>query len=89
MNNSRVIFKYQLDVTDIQKIRLHKDAQILSIQDQHDIVCLWALVNLEAPMEERTIEMYGTGHDVPAGRTHLGSVQNHDRFVWHVFEVAG
>lgn len=64
-------------------------AQVLSIREQGEEICLWALVNPDAPKEKRRFVSFGTGHDVPAvalqfhGTAHLrgGSL------VFHVFEV--
>lgn len=64
-------------------------AQVLSVREQGEEICLWALVTPDAPKETRRFVSFGTGHDVPAvplqfhGTAHLqgGSL------VFHVFEV--
>lgn len=59
------IFKYPIEVTDEQIVLLPTGAKILTIQNQGDIPCLWALVNPTAPTDMAiTIRIYGTGHDV-------------------------
>ncbi len=64
-------------------------AEILSIQMQRGIVCMWAMVNPEAQNSPRCIEMFGTGANIPQGtlikRRFLATVQD-GTFVWHYFE---
>jgi len=52
MNKS--IWKYQLEVTDNQIVKMPKDAEILSVQTQNEEVCLWALVIPNNDKEDRT-----------------------------------
>jgi hypothetical protein len=48
-------------------------------------LCIWALVDPEAPTAARTICIYGTGH--PCGEeAHIGTVEI-GPFVWHVFDA--
>lgn len=83
------IWKFPLTVTDYQTLTMPEGAEILSVQDQDGALCLWALVDPQAPMVERLIEVFGTGHPIPTNmgisRNYLASVQQ-GRFVWHVFE---
>lgn len=59
----KVIYKYTIkDLVGEQTLFLPKGAQILSVQFQKDILCMWAIVNLnEAEREERVIEIVETG----------------------------
>lgn len=79
------VFKYQLRVEDVQTIWLPKGAELLTVQTQQGTPCLWALVDEQAPTEERTILMYGTGHPV-----HVSTGRHHDggAFVFHAFAGA-
>jgi len=56
------IWKYPLETTDGQTIRMPKDSQILCVQTQFDRPCLWALVDPNQPLEDRHILIFGTGH---------------------------
>lgn len=56
------IFKYELDVTDRQAIQMPTGAQILCVQIQGNVPCLWAKVNDEMAPVPREISIYGTGH---------------------------
>jgi len=60
-----IIYKYQLDTTDIQNIKMPKGAEILCIQVQNNIPCIWCLVNPDNAIDCRTFEIYGTGNPIP------------------------
>ena len=89
------IWEYELLVTDMQKVAMPEGAQILSVGNQNNKLCLWALVNPDKSfpdrhMEVRHIEIIGTGNPIvePASmvtRNFIGTVI-WDPFVWHVFE---
>jgi len=84
---SRTIFKFQLGINDAQTIKMQRGAIIRSVQDQGGILWLWAELDRTAPMEDRIIEIFGTGHLIPDGdRTYLSTVQQ-GGFVWHVYEL--
>ncbi len=83
------IFKYPIELAAIQTVELPKGAEILSVQFQREDLCLWAKVTEEAPRQNRTIVIYGTGHAIAedAGDKFIATVQQHGgNFVWHVFE---
>ena len=86
------IYKYDLDVTDVQHIQLPAGSEILTVQTQFDIPRLWALVDPnESDTEERTIEMFGTGHDIHCDmgidRKYIATFQiRAGNLVFHAFE---
>lgn len=84
----RRIFKYPLQITDIQYVMMPKGAEILSVAVQNEIVCLWALVNPELQYVSREIRIVGTGNPAPDGNVRfIGTVLMLDgQLVWHVFE---
>lgn len=82
------IHKYPLKITDNQTLYLPRDAQILSVQMQGDQLCLWALIDTDAPLYASDFGIYGTGNYVPtlpSPRRHLATVQDHRGLVWHIF----
>ena len=84
---NKVIWKFPLNLTDIQDVLLPIGAQILSVAEQNGVICLWAVVDPEAEDGTRLIEIHGTGNDFgPGNRLFLGTVVM-NAFVWHVFEV--
>lgn len=68
-------------------IALPAHSRILSVQTQHGVICLWAVVDTEErDVDARAFRIVGTGHPIPDGPlTYLATVQT-GAFVWHVFE---
>jgi len=82
------VLKFPLAVESVQYIKLHDAAQILSVQVQDDAICLWALCPDMESTHERRIQIFGTGHDMPADTgLFVGTVQQRG-YVWHVFASA-
>lgn len=84
------IYKYDLQVTDHQVIQLPKGAKILTVQEQLQIPCIWALVDPIAQKEDVEVWTFGTGHEMTdslSGKIkYLGTYQlNGGRLVFHVF----
>ncbi len=85
------IFKFNLETTDSQTVLMPKGAEILTIQNQHEDAELWALVDPNAPLEERIIEIFGTGHtvhcDMGVERKYIATYQlSGGNYVFHAFE---
>lgn len=84
---SETIYKYQIEVTDVQAVVMPEGARILSAQMQLGRLCLWAAVETANKPSARSIWVYGTGN--PAfgmpGKRHIETVQD-GPLVWHVFE---
>lgn len=84
------IYKYPLKIEDTQKVNLPINAEILTAQTQGDTLCLWAQVHEgNTSMEERTIEVFGTGHAMrdDYARRYIGTAKQFGgALVWHVFE---
>lgn len=79
------IFKYELRITDEQKIDLPKGAIILSVQMQGDTLCLWAMVDTDNKLESRSIAIIETGDPCWCPNWNfIGTIQG-PVFVWHVF----
>ena len=83
------VYKYELEITNEQIIRLPFAAEILTILMQGDKCYLWALVNPGNEFNERTICIYGTGHPIPNGirLKYISTFQiPHLGLVFHSFE---
>lgn len=87
----KTIWKFNLVVTDRQRIEMPKGAQVLTVQLQDGWPRLWALVELdEASLTEmRTFEIHGTGNPIDDGERHYIATFQQPPFVWHVFERLG
>lgn len=85
------IWKYQLEIVDNQIILMPENAEILSVANQRETLCLWALVDPEALKKERHIRIIGTGNNIHHSfykEKFIGTVLMENGFlVWHVFEV--
>lgn len=91
----RRIYKYQLETTDLQIIKVpalvgaksFKD-QVLSIDVQNGNLCIWCLVDVEEEEREINIRIIGTGDIMPllSKKDYLGSYVLYDgKLVFHVF----
>lgn len=87
------IWKYELQLRDLQHVDMPAGAEILSAANQNAGLCIWAMVDSERPVQSREIEIIGTGNPIsfhePTGmgihRNFIGTVLMGE-FVWHVFE---
>jgi hypothetical protein len=84
----KTIWKYPLEVTEFQDVKVPIGSKTLSVIMQKGTPTLYCLVNPEENrMESLTVRIIGTGH------THcdilgefIGTITElNDRLVWHVF----
>ena len=61
----KVIFKYQMPVLENFTMQLPSGAQIIRMQDQGGMFWLWAVVDTDAPLEERSFMAFKTGAAIP------------------------
>lgn len=59
------IWKYQMPVAEKFIMALPKDAEVIRVEDQGGMFWLWAIVDTEAPIEERTFYGVKTGAPMP------------------------
>lgn len=82
----RTIYKYPIEVTDVQHIEMNEGARILSVQTQQGRPCLWALVDTSKPKRKVEIHVHGTGHENTLDFHYIGTFQLHQgALVFHVF----
>jgi len=84
---SFAIYKYPINNESYQQINMPKDAKILSVQLQNNMPCIWAMVNLDNPMEIRKFYWFFTGEqmDDPDAYTYIATFQL-GWMVCHLFE---
>lgn len=89
----KTIWKFPLEVTDVQQIEMPKGAEPISVQVQGGVLCIWAVVDTSRPSEKRTIRTIGTGQPMDekvAQMKFLGAYQLQDgALVFHVFYYEG
>ena len=83
------IYKYPIETTDRQLIKMPSLSEILCVQLQNGEPCIWARVDISTPMIEKTISVYGTGNPIESGfiGCYIGTYQLHGgALVFHVFD---
>ena len=86
MSKELRIFKYNIPITDSHSIGIPTDADLLSVQKQGAMFCLWAIVNTDNPVELVHIEVIGTGNAMDdRKRRYISTVQD-GNLVWHFFQ---
>jgi hypothetical protein len=85
------IYKYLLEIADIQTIEMPKGAQVLTVQRQNNSIALWVLVDATLETEKRTFEILSTGkafkEEKGVERKYISTFQvSNGIFVFHVFE---
>lgn len=88
---TKSIYKYPLEFRGKQVVSLPIGSEILSVQEQNDQLCLWALVDPNEQLEERHIEIFTTGealgNDFGVPNKYIATVQiKFEGLVIHVFE---
>lgn len=87
-----LIYKYKLEVCPKQTIKMPAEAKLLTVQTQNDILCIWAIVDPEKPLEDYTFHVIGTGHvsqenlDDTGNFAYISTAQMASgALVWHIF----
>lgn len=89
----KTIHKYEVPIEERFKLRLPKEAVILSFQSQNGVPCIWAMVETAHINEDRRFRLFGTGHPIERipkdeGLHYIGTAQQSQTppLVWHLFE---
>lgn len=87
----KTIYKFRIPkITDDFGIEMPFGAKILTVQTQHELPCIWAIVDTENGNEMRNFKLYGTGHPIETSlfHTYIGTFQlRGGDLVFHLFEV--
>ena len=80
------IWKFIIPHLPESALELPWGAELLCVQMQGKDICLWAVVDPQAPTERRRFEIVPTGipFEIEEG-CYLGTVQQ-GPYVWHIFE---
>jgi hypothetical protein len=88
----KAIWKYEIK-PDIKKYKMPKGAEILSLQTQFGVPCIWVLVDENEKESYKELEIFGTGHKIPdlegnKERKFIGTfLVGGDNLVFHAFEI--
>ena len=85
----KIIYKYAVYLGQ-NSIILPKDAQILTVDEQHGVFRLWVVVDPNGLHEQREIVIVGTGQVLPEqGKLeHINTFYSESGlYVWHAFEI--
>jgi hypothetical protein len=78
----KTIYKYTLD----EPVHIPKGSTVVQVGIQDGLYCIWAVVDTDAPLEERHFVVVGTGRELTTNMVHVGTVFE-DPFVWHIMEL--
>jgi len=82
----KTVHKYPFRIGD-PSFSMPQDAELLCVQMQGDMPCLWALVETDNPMVTRRIKIRGTGHDCSGVGRYISTFQMAGgALVFHAFE---
>lgn len=86
----KTIYKYPIQAIEHPVVDMPRGAKVLSFHSQNDQLCIWALVDTDAPMQVRTFYLVGTG-DIfaynPAALRFIGTaLLMRGSLVFHLFE---
>lgn len=84
------IWKYTFSDIYDETFQMPKGAEILTVQIQDENICIWALINTLEDTENRSFEIYGTGHiihcDMGIERKYINTFQIDNGLAFHLFE---
>lgn len=90
---ARYIYKYTVPINDSETdLLLDEGVEILSVGLQYspqwrtETIVFYAYCEDGAPTNPRRFRVVGTGHELPEGAIHRGTVPQ-GLFVWHLVEV--
>ena len=89
----KTIWKFPiLEPHEYNEIEMPEGADVLTVQMQGKTMCLWAIVDPEAPKVPRMFNVCGTGNSMleHVQRRYIGTIQMHGgQYIFHIFEVLG
>lgn len=79
---------WKFDLVSSCAIQIPEGAEILSVDEQQDIIRMWALVDTDKPLVTRHFFIYGTGYTLPAEPLQfIGTVHLYNgTLVFHIWE---
>lgn len=87
MNGNKTVWKFNL--TEDTHIKAPV-IRFLTVQVQHEAICVWGEVDLTQPNKDFDFVVIGTGWPVPEDFNYLGTVQEFGGiYIWHIYWKEG
>lgn len=80
------IHKWAFHVAERTIVEMPLGSRLLTVQEQHGYLTLWAEVDPAQPMVDHMLMVRGTGHKPPDKASYLATVQMTDGLVWHIYD---
>lgn len=85
------IWKFPFEIKDDIEIEMPSGSEILTVQMQGRMACIWAKVSDDSPKIKRHFQVFGTGIPIPKIhklRSYIGTFQLlQGQLVFHLFEL--
>lgn len=83
----KTIYRYEVPIGDPVKIWIGGDPRAVAATSR--TVEFWAERDIDGRrLRERTFQIFGTGHDIPATAKYWGTTpRTPDGLVWHLYEI--
>lgn len=62
----KAIYKYRLPFMEVSKVVMPKNSKIIRIDGLDGAIWIWAIVDTEEPLVERTFHLFKTGGEMPS-----------------------
>lgn len=85
----KTIYKYRIEIHDSIEVMMPQGAKILTVQEQHGMATIWAIVDTDRTDVKRVLQIVGTGHDLTDRimGDYIGTFQiDSGNLVFHVFD---
>lgn len=88
------IFKYRLPFMEVSTIDMPTGAQVIRVDGLDGAIWVWAIVDLDSPVETRTFHLFKTGAEMPSDINQYvylgcGAIFIQQELMLYVFERMG
>lgn len=83
------IYKYELRIADREVVMMPETVKLLTVQNQREVLVVWAAVDERSIIRPRVFYVRGTGHEMGEAEheNYIGSAQfSGGALVFHVFD---
>lgn len=82
----KAIWKYTLGYPEPKRvsIEVQSGARLMHVALQPTEICLWMLVDTEAPKIRQWLRVVATGEEIPESADYYFGMVQHEGLVWHV-----